>query len=240
MDLERLHDVALRYGIDRREEYAQLNPGQQRMNLGNILRRVVPEQVYASIGHPPDASPQSESSLQPVPTPPLVTEPIAQNVLHQSSVRELLSLYGDIMEQLRERGVVRTGNSPVGDYAEILFANAFGWALEANSASGHDATDPQGLRYQIKGRRLGAPGASRQLGAIRRLNEQTFDFLAAVLFDSRFKVSRAILIPHANVTARARRAEHTNSWTFILDDRIWNENGVRDVSAEIAVAASRL
>lgn len=42
LDLNALHDVALRYGVDRRDQYAHLNPGQVRMNLGNILRRAVP------------------------------------------------------------------------------------------------------------------------------------------------------------------------------------------------------
>jgi hypothetical protein len=144
------------------------------------------------------------------------------------------------MDELRGRGVVRTGNSPVGDYAELLFATAFGWELARNSASGHDATDAQGLRHQIKGRRLSSLAASRQLSAIRRLPEQAFDYLAAVLFDSDFKMTRAIVIPHEVVAARARRVEHTDSWNFIIDNRVWRERGVRDVTAEIAVAASRL
>ncbi|RAK61727.1 hypothetical protein DJ021_07060 [Phenylobacterium hankyongense] len=144
------------------------------------------------------------------------------------------------MDELRARSVVRTGNSPVGDYAELLFAEAFGWSLEANSASGHDATDAGGLRYQIKGRRLSSLTASRQLGAIRRLHDHTFDYLAAVLFDARFKVLRAVVIPHDIVAARARRSDHTNSWTFLLDDRVWGDKGVRDATADLAVAASRL
>lgn len=168
------------------------------------------------------------------------TPPTRRESVGQATVSELLALYGEIMDELRGRCVVRTGNSPVGDYAELLFATAFGWLLEPNSASGHDATDAQGIRYQIKGRLLSSLSASRQLSAIRRLPEQTFDYLAAVLFDPRFKVSRAILIPHAVVTARARRVEHTNSWTFTLDDRVWRERGVTDATAEIAVAAAKL
>lgn len=157
-----------------------------------------------------------------------------------ASVSELLALYGRIMDELRVRQIVRTGNSPVGDYAELLFANAFGWTLESNSAAGHDATDRQGLRYQIKGRRLGTPGGSRQLGAIRKLNDHTFDYLGVVLFDGSFKVARGILVPHSLVAARARRTEHTNSWTFMVEDRLWAAEGIRDVTAELAVAASLL
>ena len=178
---------------------------------------------------------------KPLPSQPSEQDAQSQNAfILQSSVAELLAIYGDVMSELRRRGVVRTGNLPVGDYAELLFTKAFDWSLEQNSASGHDATDTQGRRYQIKGRRILNLAASRQLSAIRRINEHTFDFLAAVLFDANFKVFRAILVPHALVQARARRSEHTNSWIFLLDDKLWREAGVRDVSAELSVAASRI
>jgi hypothetical protein len=141
---------------------------------------------------------------------------------------------------MRRRGVLRSGNGPVGDYAEILFATAFGWQLEPNSASGHDAIDSRGQRYQIKARRVVEASKSRQLSAIRRLHDEAFDFLAAVLFDSDFQVKKAVLVPHAVVVARARRTDHTNSWTFILSDTVWNEGGVRDVTAEIGAAACKI
>ena len=70
------------------------------------------------------------------------------------SVRDLLRLHGSAIEELRERQVVRTGNAPLGDYAEWLFAKAFGWTLEPNAAHGHDAVCAAGVRYQIKARRL--------------------------------------------------------------------------------------
>ena len=46
LDLDKLYEVAERYGIDRRQRYAHLNPGQQRMNIGNLLRSVVPADLY--------------------------------------------------------------------------------------------------------------------------------------------------------------------------------------------------
>ncbi|MEZ5202894.1 MAG: hypothetical protein R2701_00470 [Acidimicrobiales bacterium] len=47
------------------------------------------------------------------------------------SVAELLGGYARIIAELRRRGVVRTNNAPVGDYAELLVAAA----LEGSSAS---------------------------------------------------------------------------------------------------------
>ncbi|MER9094731.1 hypothetical protein NKI34_27310 [Mesorhizobium sp. M0700] len=132
---------------------------------------------------------------------------------------------------------MRTANAPLGDYAELLFATAFGWSLENNSSNGHNATDTAGMRYQIKSRRVTPRNASRQLSATRRLPDSTFDFLAAVLFDASYRVTKAIVIPHAVVVRRAKRVEHTNSWRFILHDGVWAENGARDVTAALLSAA---
>ncbi|MEH3117234.1 MAG: hypothetical protein PGN25_06415 [Methylorubrum populi] len=54
----------------------------------------------------------------------------------KATVKELLTTYGEVMAELRRRGVIRTGNAPVGDYAELLFSEAFDWRLEGNSAAG--------------------------------------------------------------------------------------------------------
>lgn len=45
IDLERLYAVARKFGIDKR--YDHLNPGQQRMNIGVMLRTRVPDKEYA-------------------------------------------------------------------------------------------------------------------------------------------------------------------------------------------------
>jgi hypothetical protein len=45
LDLEKLYSVARRYGIEKR--YDQLNPGQQRVNIGVMLRTRVPKEQHA-------------------------------------------------------------------------------------------------------------------------------------------------------------------------------------------------
>jgi hypothetical protein len=47
LDLEKLYGVARRYKIDKR--YDSLNPGQQRMNIGVQLRKVVDPSEYANL-----------------------------------------------------------------------------------------------------------------------------------------------------------------------------------------------
>ena len=118
-----------------------------------------------------------------------------KSALRSKSTSQLLNLHSVIMDELREREVVRTSNNRTGDYAETLFRKAFHWALERNSSSGHDATSKGGGRFQIKGRRMNARRPSRQLGVIRNLDGKKFDYLAGVLFNKDYPVFRAIIIP---------------------------------------------
>lgn len=155
-------------------------------------------------------------------------------------VSELLSRYAAILAELKDRAIVRTGNSPVGDYGEHLFEQAFGWKLEANSVTGFDAQCSTGLRYQIKARRLSHPSASRQLSALRRLDERNFDFLAAVIFRPDFSVLKAVLVPYDAVAARASYVAHTNSWRIILDEKLCCTQGVKDVTTAISKIAEVL
>jgi hypothetical protein len=148
-------------------------------------------------------------------------------------VSELLTLHTKIADELRARGITRTANNPTGDLAEYLFCTAFGWGRAGNSHPNVDAIGDDGLRFQIKGRRM-TKNRSRQLSAIRSLNGGHFDFLAGVLFDEQYGVLRAALIPHAAVKLRATYVAHTNSHKFMLHDDVWLVEGVRDVTAELA------
>jgi hypothetical protein len=157
------------------------------------------------------------------------------------SVIELLRTHCGVLDELRRREVVRSANNPVSDFAEFLFCRAYPqWTRENNSASGHDAVDPQGVRYQIKARRLHRHNKSRQLSAIRNLPARPFEYLAGVLFDESFGIYRAAIIPLAVVEERAKRSEHTNSWRFLLRDDVWDVPGVEDVTARVRQVAETL
>ena len=151
--------------------------------------------------------------------------------MREKSLSELLALYSDVMGELRQREIIRTANNPIGDIAEYLFCDAFGWMQEPNSSKSFDAVGDDGTRYQIKGRRIHAHNKSRQLGAIRDL--EGFDVLAAVLFDDDFQVMRAALIPADVVKKRASYVARTNSNRFMLQDVVWQEPGVQDVTARL-------
>lgn len=103
---------------------------------------------------------------------------------------ELLAGYGAIMDELRRREIVRSSNSPVSDYAELLFCKAFAWVRQNNSAVGYDAKDTKGVRYQIKARRLTRQNSSRQLSAIRKLDDKPALFLALCYADCLLRACR--------------------------------------------------
>jgi hypothetical protein len=155
--------------------------------------------------------------------------------LSNETIPELLSRHVAAMEELRARGVLRSANNPTGDLAEYLFCAAFGWAQEDNSAKAFDAADAEGIRYQIKGRRMHRRNRSRQLSAIRSLDG--FDVLAAVLFDDDYSVMRAALIPVSVVRDRSSYISYTNSHKFLLRDDMWNIDGVIDVTSRLRVVA---
>ncbi len=154
--------------------------------------------------------------------------------LSELTSKELLGLHAAIMESLRARGVVRSANNPTGDLAEHLFCEALGWTRSGNSNPNIDAIGSDGIRYQIKGRRITRHNRSRQLGAIRDFEGRHFEFLAGALFTEKYEVLRAALIPYAVVQERADYIKHTNSHKFLLQDDVWNADGVRDVTAELS------
>lgn len=110
--------------------------------------------------------------------------------------------------------------------------------MEGKASSGHDATDANGVGYQIKGRRLTPRSISRQVSAIRGLHLKPFDHLAGLLVDEQFRILRAAIVPFEVVQAKATFVHHTNAHRFLLRDEIWAAPGVRDVTEDLRGAAA--
>ena len=133
------------------------------------------------------------------------------------SDQHLLHLYGDLMEELRERQLIRSSNNPVADYAEKVAVETLGLARAPKEARGYDATDPKGIKYQIKGRRITRHNSSRQLGVIRNLDENLFDFVLAVVFNEDFSVKEIWKIPHRFIKENSNHSSHQNGHIFIAN-----------------------
>lgn len=149
----------------------------------------------------------------------------------KETVQGLLRAYSEILRELRRRNLIRSTNNPVADVAETLVSLALKLELVESSTAGHDAISHRdGLRYEIKGRRITSENKSRQLSFIRGLDKDHFDFLVGVLFGEDFQILKACIIPRSTVQKLAKYVKHVNGWRLILTDSVWNEAGVKDMS----------
>jgi hypothetical protein len=149
---------------------------------------------------------------------------------------ELMNMYADILTELNSRKVVRTYNSPVGDYAEWLVAEKLGLTLETNSQKGFDAYESESKkRFQIKSRwERGNPSPqSRELNVIRNYEENQFDYLIVVIFNAHFDVKEAYSIPHEVIKQYARYNKHQNGYILIAMGQVLHDDRVVNITGKI-------
>ena len=148
---------------------------------------------------------------------------------------ELLQIHADVIDELVNRGVVRTGNNPIGDYTEWLVCERLGLLLQPNSRASYDGIDSQGNRYQIKGRRTKRATGNVQLSVIRNLEQQGFDFLIAVVYNSDYTIRFAAKIPHSIVSEIATYRAHVNGHVPIIRENVLDRQGVVNITDLLVV-----
>ena len=153
--------------------------------------------------------------------------------LNNLEIIELLRLQASITNELKRRKVVRTQNNPLGDYTEWLVSKAFNLQLAQNSKSGYDGITNDGLKIQIKGRRITPSNNSRQLSAIRKYDDNDFDELAAVIYDENFNILEAVLIPHDVIGEYANYREHVNAHILILKGPVLKDARIKDIKEKL-------
>lgn len=145
------------------------------------------------------------------------------------STSDLLRCFSSILDELKQRGVIRTRNNPTGDYAEWLVAKKYKLKLTPKSHPGYDAITTTGkrVRFQIKGRRS---KKSRQLSVIRDLHLKKFDYLVGVLFADDFTVREAYKMPYRIVKKYAEFNEHQNGHILYLRGDVLKDKKVEDIT----------
>jgi hypothetical protein len=149
-----------------------------------------------------------------------------ERLLRDMDDDEVAKAWARCMRTLRVRELVRTANTPVGDYAERICCERFNLERKAFAEKSIDAVDAKGMRYQIKGRRLTPENRSRQLSAIRDVEQEPFDILLAVFFDEDLNVEEIWSIP-CEVVNEASFVARTNSTRFVLTQAKQNDPRVR-------------
>ncbi|MGS3184450.1 hypothetical protein ACB288_12025 [Aeromonas taiwanensis] len=153
--------------------------------------------------------------------------------LSELSAIELLRLQSFATNELLRRGVVRTQNNPLGDYTEWLVSNALSLELQSNSKAGYDGIDNDGIKYQIKGRRVTPKNNSRQLSAIRNYDKRDFDVLVAVIYDESFNIIEAVTLPHEAIVDYATYRAHVNAHILVLKGPVLNDPRVISIAAQL-------
>jgi hypothetical protein len=149
--------------------------------------------------------------------------------LSTSSVLELLQLGRATIEELRLRGVVRSGNAPAGDYAEWLAAERLPGTLAGRSERSWDVLTESGERIQVKARVVADPKdpGQRQLSVLRSFD---FDWLLILLFDDKFRVWRAVKVLPAAAELSAYRSEHVNGYVLYAKDSLLDDPATIDLA----------
>ncbi len=155
------------------------------------------------------------------------------------STSELLSSYREVLAELRRREIVRTGNAPTGDYAETLVKVAFSGELAPNSEKSWDVRTPDEEKIQVKSRLLDDPTKSkqRQLSPIRSWG---FDSLVIVLFDSTYRVWKAVKVPADLVRGTGTHSDWVNGELIIARDSLLSHDKAQDVTELLRTTAASL
>ena len=100
--------------------------------------------------------------------------------------------------------------------------------------------DSEGVKYQIKGRRLTGESQSTQLSAIRELDKHHFDYLVAVYYHEDFMLKAAYKIPYSVVKNKASFQPYVSADRMVIPTKIRNEEGVEDLTEAMQSALSKM
>jgi len=147
----------------------------------------------------------------------------------------LFSLYRAILRELRSRGVIRTENAPVGDYAEYLVATALGGQLAPNAEKAWDVLS-NGEKLQVKARVVSDPAEPGQL-QLSPFRSFGFDSAVIVLLSATdYAVSRASKLPRHVVESSAVYRRHVNGKVLFARPEIMGHADATDLTASLRAA----
>ena len=115
----------------------------------------------------------------------------------------------------------------------ITYTEVFSFNPAPPSMKGYDAIGEDGIRYEIKARRLTPRSKPTRFSAIRSFDEGSFDKLVAILFNEDFSVNRAFIFPRDYIQEKAYWQEHVNGWILPINDSLWDEKFGQDITKKL-------
>lgn len=154
--------------------------------------------------------------------------------LGHRGISDLLGIYRQVLEELREREVIRSANAPTGDYAEWLVQRGLGGKLQPSSNKSADLILRK-KKIQVKARIVSDPEkpGERQLSSFRSWD---FDDAVIVLFDRRYDVRRATRIKVTELEAASREDKWVSGRRVIANDGLLDRG--RDITEKLREAAA--
>jgi hypothetical protein len=113
--------------------------------------------------------------------------------------KDLLINYRDIINKLKEIGVIRTGKV-VSDYGEYVASKKLRLKLANSSVNkGYDAIDKNNKKYEIKTRKATAWNRPK-IFPIKQEQLESADYLVYVEFDDDWELVKLLKIPTNEIT----------------------------------------
>lgn len=153
----------------------------------------------------------------------------------QRTTPELLEDWAAIMRQLRDRGIIRTNNNPVGDIAEAIVAEHYGGVRAPYGQKNWDVLAGR-ERIEVKGLRQ-LKGGSRRSN-VSPIRGSDYDAVVVVLLDDDFKVTEGLRIPRATVEELFGHNKHVNGVVIKVSKPLRRHPNVETI--DLAAAAARL
>ncbi len=147
--------------------------------------------------------------------------------LHGKTNAELVALYGEVMSELHQRGVVRSGNNPIADMAERVIADYYGVEPEPPNSKSYDVVTEDGTTIQVKALRR-TKSSRRNLSPLRTLD---FDLVAAVVFAVDMQLVEAVFVPVVTVRDHMNWSNTWKAHRLALTNRLLDDPRVRRVPA---------
>jgi hypothetical protein len=133
---------------------------------------------------------------------------------------QVLRWWFEVMTELRQRGMIWSGKSPIADYAEYLVARHYGVEPIRGTNPGYDLVTEDGRRVQVKSRRYATDSTPSHFGEFSKFMEGRFDDLVVVLFEEDLRVRAAYRVPFewARERVKPRDAYHRLTIKAVLDE----------------------
>lgn len=143
----------------------------------------------------------------------------------EKTTPELLGDWAAIMRALRERGVIRTNNNPVGDIAEAIVADHFKGERGSFSQAGWDVKTGD-ERIQVKALRQ-TPNTNRtNLSPIR---DADYDSVVIVIFNEDFQVTEGLRLSRSLVEELFDHKDYVNGRVIRVTRKLREDPRVESV-----------